>query len=115
MLQYHQINHVKKIYNKIMNTDEIITPEVMEQVVESTINETPVMDAPVTVAPMETATVQAETPIADVVIPENVALQVGEGWTITVSTKGGEVVQKFADVSEALRFANANGYTLHAE
>jgi predicted phosphatase len=45
----------------------------------------------------------------------SIELPTGEGWTITVSDSEGNVVQTFADLTEAMAFAKANGYSLHAE
>lgn len=67
---------------------------------ESTIEVTPEVTIDVTPDVVETT-------VADVISIGN--------WAITVSDKDGAIVKKFDNVTEAMEFANLNGYSLHAE
>lgn len=86
-------------------SEETIVPEVVEvpvEVVEApaeAVVETPVEVVPEVVTPVDSPTLEVSA----------------NDWNITVSDKNGKVVQTFNDVTEAMKFARDNGYSLHAE
>lgn len=58
-----------------------------------------------------------KTIVPEIVTPvDSSTLEVSANdWNITVSDKEGNVVEKFNDITKAMDFATANGYSLHAE
>lgn len=89
------------MFNKIKNIfmpEETIVPKVVEVPAEAVV-ETPVEVVPEVFTPVDSSTLEVSA----------------NDWNITVSDREGNVVQKFNDITEAMKFARDNGYSLHAE